>query len=131
MLCILGRELHYDRKNQQRTYVQIPDSRLYFKDRMWDLFCIITNDTGKTRDHRNRILGAGITAGIFDRSVGEFISINPLSGKLVFLYRDQTSAEDSGMVSEIFTSFCNSGLYFNTGNQAALYYRCIWWDYFK
>ena len=44
---------------------------------------------------------------------------------------DQASEEDSSMVSEIFTCFCNFSLYFHAGNQAALYHRCVWRDHFK
>ena len=44
---------------------------------------------------------------------------------------DQASEEDSSVVSEIFTCFCNFSLYFHAGNQAALYHRCVWWDHFK
>lgn len=88
------------------------------------------NNTGKTRDHRNRILGSGITICVFDRSIGKLISIDSLFGKLVLLYWDQASEEDSSVVSEIFTCFCNFSLYFHAGNQAALYHRCVWWDHF-
>ena len=63
------------------------------------------NNTGKTRDHRNRILGSGITICVFDRSIGKLISIDSLSGKLVLLYWDQASEEDSSVVSEIFHLF--------------------------
>ena len=44
---------------------------------------------------------------------------------------DQASEEDSSVVSEIFTCFCNFSLYFHAGNQAALYHRCVWRDHFK
>ena len=44
---------------------------------------------------------------------------------------DQASEEDSRVVSEIFTCFCNFSLYFHAGNQAALYHRCVWRDHFK
>ena len=94
-------------------------------------FCLFANNTGKTRDHRNRILGSGITICVFDRSIGKLISIDSLSGKLVLLYWDQASEEDSSVVSEIFTCFCNFSLYFHAGNQAALYHRCVWRDHFK
>ena len=43
----------------------------------------------KTRNHRNRILGSGITICVFDRSIGKLISIDSLFGKLVLLYWDQ------------------------------------------
>ena len=98
---------------------------------MWDFLCLFANNTGKTRDHRNRILGSGITICVFDRSIGKLISIDSLSGKLVLLYWDQASEEDSSVVSEIFTCFCNFSLYFHAGNQAALYHRCVWRDHFK
>ena len=65
------------------------------------------------------------------RSIGKLISIDSLFGKLVLLYWDQASEEDSSVVSEIFTCFCNFSLYFHPGNQAALYHRCVWWDHFK
>ena len=68
---------------------------------MWDFLCLFANNTGKTRDHRNRILGSGITICVFDRSIGKLISIDSLSGKLVLLYWDQASEEDSSVVSEI------------------------------
>ena len=84
-----------------------------------------------TRDHRNRILGSGITICVFDRSIGKLISIDSLFGKLVLLYWNQASEEDSSVVSEIFTCFCNFSLYFHAGNQAALYHRCVWRDHFK
>ena len=87
---------------------------------MWDFLCLFANNTGKTRDHRNRILGSGITICVFDRSIGKLISIDSLFGKLVLLYWDQASEEDSSVVSEIFTCFCNFSLYFHAGNQAAL-----------
>ena len=107
------------------------DSRLSVKDRMWDFLCLFANNAGKTRDHRNRILGSGITICVFDRSIGKLISIDSLFGKLVLLYWDQASEEDSSVVSEIFTCFCNFSLYFHAGNQAALYHRCVWRDHFK
>ena len=44
---------------------------------------------------------------------------------------DQASEEDSSVVSEIFTCFCNFSLYFHAGNQAALYHRCVWRNHFK
>lgn len=94
-------------------------------------FCLFANNTGKTRNHRNRILGSGITICVFDRSIGKLISIDSLFGKLVLLYWDQASEEDSSVVSEIFTCFCNFSLYFHAGNQAALYHRCVWRDHFK
>jgi len=75
--------------------------------------------------------GSGITICVFDRSIGKLISIDSLSGKLVLLYWDQASEEDSSVVSEIFTCFCNFSLYFHAGNQAALYHRCVWRDHFK
>ena len=50
---------------------------------MWDFLCLFANNTGKTRDHRNRILGSGITICVFDRSIGKLISIDSLFGKLV------------------------------------------------
>ena len=93
--------------------------------------CLFANNAGKTRDHRNRILGSGITICVFDRSIGKLISIDSLFGKLVLLYWDQASEEDSSVVSEIFTCFCNFSLYFHAGNQAALYHRCVWRDHFK
>ena len=98
---------------------------------MWDFLCLFANNAGKTRDHRNRILGSGITICVFDRSIGKLISIDSLFGKLVLLYWDQASEEDSSVVSEIFTCFCNFSLYFHAGNQAALYHRCVWRDHFK
>lgn len=94
-------------------------------------FVFFANNTGKTRNHRNRILGSGITICVFDRSIGKLISIDSLFGKLVLLYWDQASEEDSSVVSEIFTCFCNFSLYFHAGNQAALYHRCVWRDHFK
>ena len=92
---------------------------------MWDFLCLFANNAGKTRDHRNRILGSGITICVFDRSIGKLISIDSLFGKLVLLYWNQASEEDSSVVSEIFTCFCNFSLYFHAGNQAALYHRCV------
>ena len=80
---------------------------------------------------RPEILGSGITICVFDRSIGKLISIDSLFGKLVLLYWDQASEEDSSVVSEIFTCFCNFSLYFHAGNQAALYHRCVWRDHFK
>ena len=80
---------------------------------------------------RPEITGTGITICVFDRSIGKLISIDSLSGKLVLLYWDQASEEDSSVVSEIFTCFCNFSLYFHAGNQAALYHRCVWRDHFK
>ena len=80
---------------------------------------------------RPEITGSGITIFVFDRSIGKLISIDSLSGKLVLLYWDQASEEDSSVVSEIFTCFCNFSLYFHAGNQAALYHRCVWRDHFK
>ena len=94
-------------------------------------FVFFANNAGKTRDHRNRILGSGITICVFDRSIGKLISIDSLFGKLVLLYWDQASEEDSSVVSEIFTCFYNFSLYFHAGNQAALYHRCVWRDHFK
>ena len=67
----------------------------------------------------------------FVYSIGKLISIDSLSCKLVLLYWDQASEEDSSVVSEIFTCFCNFSLYFHAGNQAALYHRCVWRDHFK
>ena len=65
---------------------------------MWDFLCLFANNAGKTRDHRNRILGSGITICVFDRSIGKLISIDSLFGKLVLLYWDQASEEDSSLV---------------------------------
>ena len=79
-----------------------------------------------SREHMYRF-----TICVFDRSIGKLISIHSLSGKLVLLYWDQASEEDSSVVSEIFTCFCNFSLYFHAGNQAALYHRCVWRDHFK
>ena len=108
------------------------DSRLSVKDHMWDFLCLFANNAGKTRDHRNRILGSGITICVFDRSIGKLISIDSLFGKLVLLYWDQASEEDSSVVSEIFhLFFAIFSLYFHAGNQAALYHRCIWRNHFK
>ena len=56
---------------------------------MWDFLCLFANNAGKTRDHRNRILGSGITICVFDRSIGKLISIDSLFGKLVLLYWDR------------------------------------------
>lgn len=60
---------------------------------MWDFLCLFANNTGKTRNHRNRILGSGITICVFDRSIGKLISIDSLFGKLVLLYWNQASEE--------------------------------------
>ena len=45
---------------------------------MWDFLCLFANNAGKTRDHRNRILGSGITICVFDRSANLFPSIHCL-----------------------------------------------------
>ena len=64
-----------------------------------------------------------------DQSANLFPSIHCLVSW--FCYWDQASEEDSSVVSEIFTCFCNFSLYFHAGNQAALYHRCVWRDHFK
>ena len=69
--------------------------------------------------------------GFWDQALRFVYSIDSLFGKLVLLYWDQASEEDSSVVSEIFTCFCNFSLYFHAGNQAALYHRCVWRDHFK
>ena len=65
-----------------------------------------------------------------DQSANLFPSIHCLVSWFCY-YWDQASEEDSSVVSEIFTCFCNFSLYFHAGNQAALYHRCVWRDHFK